>query len=744
MKTLYRFLAISFLLLFVVVSTVAGATVNAVYHSHGGNIYLDGTYTIGDATTIAARVAAPDDNKFVQMGPDSWVILKFPDFSAAFPDGTTAPDLQVNVVDALYRADAEIFVSLNGVNWTSIGVKSDTANIDLDSIGPIKYVKINQGGFFIDPAYKDLGFDLDAVIALNSGTLPWSKITSPAPNDTVSGNVLFGAIYWDDDPSGVQWAVRKGTCAANQGTVFGNVDGFSSPFTWDGNIFQSTADTSLWSDGPYCFVFNPTESGGEADIRLTQFNVVSNNLPPTVDANGPYTGNIEVPVAIAGSASDPNGDPLTYSWAANNSHCTIGDLHALSTDVKCTDVGTYTLTLTVSDGEAAPVIDTATISVVDPLLVKSIADCNPGSYDRYTLKETLFVTSLGNLTNTPVVSSSVLNPAVKYLIEASGIYYAGGAGTYDIRADAEYTQDKVERFAFPDADWNDLLRGYESSGEGLLELKVDGAIVEWGAYNPLHRYSLVKEGTGDQLSLQFQINETYAQNNVGGLCVAIYEFENEAPVANPGGPYLAAVGSPISFDGSGSSDSDGDPLTYAWDFGDGTVGDGVSPSHSYASPGLFDVCLTVNDGFVNSSPACALSVVYDPTGGFVTGGGWIWSPAGAYSVDPALEGKATFGFVAKYKKGMTIPDGNTEFQFKAGNLNFKSASYDWLVVAGTMAQFKGTGTINGMGSFQFMITADDGKIDDFRIKIIDLTTEAVVYDNGSQQPLGGGSIVIHK
>ena len=67
-------------------------------------------------------------------------------------------------------------------------------------------------------------------------------------------------------------------------------------------------------------------------------------------------------------------------------------------------------------------------------------------------------------------------------------------------------------------------------------------------------------------------------------------------------------------------------------------------------------------------------VVYDPNAGFVTGGGWIQSPAGAHAADPALTGKANFGFVAKYQKGANVPNGNTEFQFQAGNLNFKAAA----------------------------------------------------------------------
>jgi hypothetical protein len=79
------------------------------------------------------------------------------------------------------------------------------------------------------------------------------------------------------------------------------------------------------------------------------------------------------------------------------------------------------------------------------------------------------------------------------------------------------------------------------------------------------------------------------------------------------------------------------------------------------------------------------------------------------------------------------------------------------VIAGARAMFKGEGTINGMGSYGFILTAIDGALnggggaDKFRIKIWDRTTDAVVYDNqmGSADDadpvttLGGGSVVIH-
>jgi hypothetical protein len=165
------------------------------------------------------------------------------------------------------------------------------------------------------------------------------------------------------------------------------------------------------------------------------------------------------------------------------------------------------------------------------------------------------------------------------------------------------------------------------------------------------------------------------------------------------------------------------------------------------------VGVTDKDGVGDSATATHYIVIYDPDGGVVTGGSWIWSEAGAYQLDEVCvgaEGKANFGLVSKYEKGPTVPTGNTEFNFKAGRLNFRSSSYDWLVVTGSgYARYKGSGTINDEGApdgtgYRFTLWAADGDPDTFRIRIWweDGETEVAVYSNGMDQAIGGGNTVV--
>jgi hypothetical protein len=193
-------------------------------------------------------------------------------------------------------------------------------------------------------------------------------------------------------------------------------------------------------------------------------------------------------------------------------------------------------------------------------------------------------------------------------------------------------------------------------------------------------------------------------------------------------------------------------------------------SHPYSGADVYQINVSVDYGEQFTQVGVIDFVaIYDASGGFVTGGGWIESPPSAYtpnnSADPLVTGKAHFGFMLKYKKGQSVPDGSTNFRFAAGDLDFDATSYDWMIITGARARYKGEGTINGgTDLYKFQVTALDADIsgdgitqDGFRIKVWQEDAngvETVLYDNGlgaddstgsgGTTPLGGGSITVHQ
>jgi len=261
----------------------------------------------------------------------------------------------------------------------------------------------------------------------------------------------------------------------------------------------------------------------------------------------------------------------------------------------------------------------------------------------------------------------------------------------------------------------------------------------------------VSDGINDPVSSNANVTVTNVAPEIDGL-------------AAPADP-VAIDSQPVSVEVTFGDPGLADTYVVGWDWGDGSIGtqqdanSPVSQDHTYAQPGVYKVTVTVTDDDGGTDTASyEFIVIYDPDGGFVTGSGWIDSPAGAYSPNPALEGKAHFGFVSRYQKGATVPTGNTAFQFQVADLRFQSDTYEWLVVAGSKAQFKGLGTVNGNGNYGFLLTAVDAElssgadVDRFRIKIWDVATDQVIYDNqlgdddavDPATEIGGGSIVIHK
>lgn len=354
-----------------------------------------------------------------------------------------------------------------------------------------------------------------------------------------------------------------------------------------------------------------------------------------------------------------------------------------------------------------------------------------------------------------VINALTLRPDGKIVVAGSG---PGSSGSPVILV-ARYNSDGSPDQTFGSSGAVTTSIGTEAVATAVA-LQTDGRIVAGGYGN----------STIDFVALHVLSDSALVRYGTAGAA-------NQPPnvtITGPESGSLFAVNTPVSFSGTFTDDS-GDTHTANWTFESitqpGTVVEPsnstpglVTTTHTFSEAGVYRVALTVTDNgnlsgtatTVNGLPA--MVVIFDPSAAWVSGGGWFNSPAGAFIPIPRATGLATFGFVSRYQNGKSVPDGTTGFQFLNGNLHFQSTSYEWLVVSGgKKAQYKGTGTINGSGSFRFMVTVIDGDqpggdgLDRFRIRIWS-DSNGLIYDNETNFPdgdvptsvLGGGNIVIHQ
>ena len=569
-----------------------------------------------------------------------------------------------------------------------------------------------------------------------------------------------------------------------------------------------TFDVDLQGSYVYQLIVNDGTVNSEPDTVIINVG----NVAPVANAGADRHAMPGDTVQLDGSAStDVDGDTLSFQWSIVESPvggaAILSDVNAIMPEINIDLDGRYALQLVVSDGELTSDRNTVVLSTYN---LAPIADAgldrtiNTG--DTITLDGSGSSDANGDLLgyrwsliNVPdgsiavLLDETTLSPSITF--DLSGIYIA------------QLIVNDAELDSLPDAVVLNVenIRPVANAGPDLSLsagslLSLDGS-ASFDADNDLLNYqwyfTTLPDGASPLIDNASGIMASYS-SYIAGLYVGQLIVDDGTLASEPDtavinviddvGPItrsLMATPNPVDIhtsitltalvDDSKTGGADIQSAEYRIDDGaympmvaNDALFDSMSESVTTSLPafgqtGVYQLCVRGTDALGNTgADECMLLAVYDPEGGFVTGGGWIDSPAGAcrLTVECATAiGKANFGFNSKYKKGAKVPTGNTNFVFKDGGIHFKSNSYDWLVVAGAKAKYKGVGTINGTGDYGFMISAIDAKLtnstdrDLFRIKIWDRNdADRIVYDNeiGKDEngdpttAIGGGSIVIHK
>mgnify|MGYP000200424824 CR=1 FL=1 len=156
----------------------------------------------------------------------------------------------------------------------------------------------------------------------------------------------------------------------------------------------------------------------------------------------------------------------------------------------------------------------------------------------------------------------------------------------------------------------------------------------------------------------------------------------------------------VQFDGRTSSDADGDALRYAWDFGDGDLGEGSSsaaaaPSQTFATPGDYTVTLHVHDGQAESAPATLQIQVSEPASSgeahcsFAVEKDWLAGYTGSVRIHNPTPAAIDGWHVRLHYPGGTLIAGawNAQVSGTAPRYRADNASYNRLIPAGGSVSF---------------------------------------------------------
>jgi large repetitive protein len=379
---------------------------------------------------------------------------------------------------------------------------------------------------------------------------------------------------------------------------------FGDGATGDGQVVQY----AYRSSGIYPVTLTVRDNSG-TDTRTDsdQLTVVVNEPPVAEAGEDQLVTSSEVRFDGTGS-TDADGEIASYEWDFGDGGSGTGatPVHVYQKP------GRYLVQLTVTD-DSGTVRSSASDGLQVTVNAAPIADAGPDLVG--APGQELSFAAAGSLDPDGDVAqylwqfkedASATGPRVSYAFDQPGVYHVRLAVRDDTNQDkaVDYDEAKVVINAPPLArPGHDVLAapGEAVTFDAVSSFDPDGAIVtyRWD-------FSDQPEPTfGQQVTRAYptpgvytaQLTVTDDSNAINAVDQDEIEIRiNHAPVAEAGGDIVVGQ-STITFDGSGSADADGDPLTYVWDFGDGspaTAGERVS--HTYAEGGIYPVVLTVDDG----------------------------------------------------------------------------------------------------------------------------------------------------
>lgn len=461
----------------------------------------------------------------------------------------------VAVLAGGYQGDPDMYVGLNSVPTTET---SDCA--------PFSAPRLSE--------FCDLGAGGGTVNVIIDPFLDYSGATFRVYYERET--VVDSGLPTAEANGGYNATVNEAITFTSAGSV--DADGSIIAYQWDfgdgSSSDQANPNHAYTASGTYSATLTVTDNDNNQATDSSVVNISVGNEAPLVQINGPFDEFVNTSIVFSSNGStDADGSISSYLWSFGDgtSSALANPNHTYETP------GQYTVELTVTDNDGASTTVTTT-AVINDLV--SVDYCSITGNTGY---EWIADVSAGGISN-----SSDKDGYADYTSLTMALNV--GNNEVSLTAGGNYTEHW--------AAWLDTNNNgdFEASEQILSDLSGKGTLLG----NLSIDSSLVGSTARMRVVMKYGSAPTSACGSIGDgeaedYMVTIVGSGNVAPIAQANGDYVTKIGNEIAFDSLGSKDTDGDIVSYLWDFGDSNQSSTANPVHVYSTPGSYTASLTVTD-----------------------------------------------------------------------------------------------------------------------------------------------------
>jgi len=559
---------------------------------------------------------------------------------------------------------------------------------------------------------------------------------APTDNPGPSQNVVVGAVVSMDGSASKD---SDGGSLTFKWTLIGKPNGSAATLT-----NPTYPNPKFTADLAGNYVVSLVVNDGKANSTVATVSVTATvaNAAPVANAGVNQNVVIASTVTLDGTAStDANNDSLSYKWVLQSKPATSSATLAAATSAKPTfkaDVaGTYVATLVVSDGKANSELAAVSIlasatnlaPVAKPGVNQSVVTGTKVSVDASASSDPNgdSITYRWSLLFKPAGSTATLSSATT----ASATFTADLAGTYlvgltvnDGKVDSPVvvltvTAAKLNAVPVASAGTNQNVTAATLTtldGTASTDADLDGLSYTWSLISkPSSSNAALSSTTSPKPTFTPDVAGTYVASLVvsdgkdrspTAVVTVIASASNSAPVANAGAAQSVSIAAVVTLNGTGSTDANGDTLTYRWTLtSKPTSSTAALSSATVASPtftadlaGSYVASLVVNDSKVDSTNTSTVTITASAA-----------NSAPVANAGPVQTVSRTGGTVTVTLTGAGSTDANSDTLTYKWTVGYQPATSSITLLLPTTVSPTFAATVAGI--YVFTLVVNDGKVD---------------------------------